>query len=258
MLSCEECREALSARLDGEDDPVESSAVDAHLADCPDCRDWTETAARVTRLARTSSVGSPITLDDKILAAAPGPGRARIALALRGLLGALGAVQLVLGVVQITDGARSQSLHGSHILPGVGPGHLWHESAAWNVALGVGFLWIALRRTRPTGLLPTLTMFVGLLTLLSANDVLADRVDLRRLLSHGFVVAGYLIIVALSRPALDPGPPPADGRDHRPRWRVSFDEPESPATRPPLRLLPPTTVARAWHDRPARRRGLAA
>lgn len=251
MLSCEQIREALSARLDGEADPAESVAVDAHLADCPGCRDWSEAAARVTRLARTSTVDSLVQVDDQVLAAAPGPGRARLTLALRGALGALGVVQLLLGVVQITDGARTQAVHTAHFLPGVGPGHLWHESAAWNVALGVGFVWIALRRTRPTGLLPTLTMFVGLLTLLSANDILTDRVDVQRLSSHGFVVAGYLIIVALSRPALDPGPPPADGRDRRPRWRVTFDEPEPPAARPSLRLVPPPPVARAWHDRAA-------
>lgn len=251
MLSCESYREALSARLDGEDDPADIPAVEAHLAACPGCREWNDAAARVTRLARTGAVGPEIALDDEVLDAAPGPGRARAALALRGLLGALGVGQFLLGVVQITGGARTSVLHASQHVAGVGPGHLWHESAAWNLALGVGFVWIALRRARPTGLLPTLTMFVGVLTLLSANDMLVDRVDVQRLLSHGFVVAGYLIIVLLSRPALDPGPPPADGRDRGPRWRVRFDEPEPPAARPPLRLLPAPSVANLRRDRAA-------
>ena len=43
------------------------------------------------------------------------------------------------------------------------PGHLWHESAAWNVAVGAAFLFIALRRNRPSGLVPMLTAFVGML-----------------------------------------------------------------------------------------------
>lgn len=251
MVSCEDYREALSARLDGEDDPAERGAVDAHLAGCPACRAWSDAAALVTRLARTGPVGREIEIRDEVLDAAPGPGRARTAIALRGLLGALGAVQFLLGAVQIAGAASTHPLHDLESVTGVGPGHLWHESAAWNVALGVGFVWIALRRTRPTGLLPTLTMFVGVLALLSANDVLAGRVDLGRLLSHGFVAAGYAIILVLSRPALDPGPPPAAGGDRGSRWRVSFDEPEAPAVRPPLRLLAPPPVARARPDRAA-------
>lgn len=251
MVSCEDYREALSARLDGEDDPAERAPVDAHLADCPTCREWQDAAARVTRLARTSSVGPAIELRDDLLAAVPGPGRARAGVALRVLLGVLGVVQFLLGAAQIAGSSSTHPLHDLDAVAGVGPGHLWHESAAWNVALGVGFAWIALRRARPIGLLPTLSMFVGALALLSANDVLVGRVDLPRLLSHGFVAAGYLIILVLSRPALDPGPPPAGDRDRGSRWRVSFDEPEAPAERPPLRLLTPLPPAQARHDRAA-------
>ncbi|GAB3827182.1 hypothetical protein [Dactylosporangium cerinum] len=117
------------------------------------------------------------------------------------LLGAFGAAQFVLGIAQVTSGATATELHGS------GSGHLWHESAAWNVAIGAGFGWIASRRGRPAGALPMLTAFVALLALLSVNDVLAGRVETERLLSHGFVLAGYAIVVALTRPALDPDRP---------------------------------------------------
>lgn len=41
-MACEASLEAVSARLDGELDEVEAVALDAHLAECPDCR---ETAA---------------------------------------------------------------------------------------------------------------------------------------------------------------------------------------------------------------------
>ena len=56
------------------------------------------------------------------------------------------------------------------------PGHVWNESAAWNVAVGAGYLFIALRRTRPVGLVPMLTAFVGMLLLLSVNDLTGGRV----------------------------------------------------------------------------------
>jgi predicted anti-sigma-YlaC factor YlaD len=234
-VECEQYREALSARLDGEDDPAERHAVDAHLTICPECRSWMDNAAVVTRLARTSLVSTGPDLDEQLLAAAPGPGRLRVAITLRVLLGALGAVQFVLGAAQIAGIAGTQHLHD---LTGttVPPNHLWHESAAWNVALGAGFAWIALRRTRPVGIVPTLTAFVAVLTLLSANDMIVGRVDVSRILSHGFILAGYLIILALTRPALDPGEPPHQRQPGPSRWRVRQDADDATPV-PPLRLV---------------------
>ena len=78
-----------------------------------------------------------------------------------------------------------------------------------------------------------LTAFVVLLVLVSADDLLQGQVDRTRLLSHGTVLAGYLVMLALARPGLDFGDPPA-GRRSGSRWRVRFDDAE-PAT--PLRLL---------------------
>lgn len=234
-VGCEQYREALSAWLDGEDDPAERHVVEDHLAGCTECREWVDSAATVTRLARTSLVGTVPELDERLLAAAPGPGRLRLAITLRVLLGVLGAVQFVLGAAQIAGIAGTRHLHD---LSGttVPANHLWHESAAWNVAIGAGFAWIALRRTRPVGILPTLTAFVAVLTLLSANDMIVGRVDVSRILSHGFIVAGYLIILALTRPALDPGEPPQRRQPGPSRWRASFDTDEATPL-PPLRLV---------------------
>ncbi|MEZ0053888.1 putative anti-sigma-YlaC factor YlaD [Mycobacterium sp. MAA66] len=39
-MECEIAREALSARMDGEREPVPTGRVDEHLASCPDCRRW--------------------------------------------------------------------------------------------------------------------------------------------------------------------------------------------------------------------------
>ena len=38
MISCERCEELLSARLDGELTPEDAHLLEAHLAQCPDCR----------------------------------------------------------------------------------------------------------------------------------------------------------------------------------------------------------------------------
>ena len=230
-MGCEDCREALSARLDGEDQPDERARVDAHLAACAACRRWLDDAARVTRLVRVHLVSPPpMAVEVGALARR----RPRLVKLLRVTLGAFGAAQFVLGIAQVGDATSTGHTEGTTL------GHLWHESAAWNVAIGAGFAWIALRRVRPSGALPMLSAFVGLLTLLSVNDITAGRVDTVRLLSHGFVVAGFAIVLALTRPSLDPGLPPP-GRQGPPwRWRTrrpdTVDAPAAAAP-PPLRLI---------------------
>jgi hypothetical protein len=132
------------------------------------------------------------------------------------------------------------------------PGHLWHESAAWNVAVGASYLFIALRRSRPSGLVPMLTAFVGMLLLLSVNDLTAGRVDSTRLISHCFVIVGYLLVVGLSRmPDRFATPPGARARGGS-GWRARFadetgDTEAVPAFRPGLRLVPRGPMT-AEHD----------
>jgi predicted anti-sigma-YlaC factor YlaD len=153
-----------------------------------------------------------IDVTEAVLPAAPGRGRGRLAVALRLLLGALGLAQLVLGLLQVTmfRSAETSTLHGTTV-DGATPGHLWHESAAWNVAIGAGFLWVATRRGRPVGIVPVLTVFLAALVMLSAGDVIAGEVAGARLASHGFVLTGYLIVLALSRASLDLAPPGGRG-----------------------------------------------
>jgi predicted anti-sigma-YlaC factor YlaD len=265
-MGCEQWREALSAQLDGEETVVGQAETDVHLSRCSDCRHWLDRAATVTRLARTSVVTHRPDLVETVLGALAPPGglagtaagvpataavgfpaetaatatgvpswRGRLTTLLRAALGLLGAVQLVLGLAQIGGGTSGAHTHAAGGLTATS-GHLWHESAAWNVAIGAGFLFVAVRRSRPAGLLPTLSVFVAMLVLVSVNDLIAAMVEPARLVSHGFVLAGYLIIVALSRPALDPSRPPSDNRPERPAWQVRFSGAD-PQTPPKLRLV---------------------
>jgi predicted anti-sigma-YlaC factor YlaD len=250
FMACERWREMLSAQLDGEDDPADRVLVEEHLAGCAGCRSWFEQAALVNRLTRTA-VPVP-DLGDRILAtlpaaAAPRPRfawlaplfeRVSPATVLFLALAVVGAVQLILGLDQIGGGV----LAGGHVHTGVDAtsGHLSHESAAWNVAVGAGYLFIALRRSRPTGLVPMLTAFVGMLLLLSVNDLTGDRVDGDRLISHGFVIAGYLLVVALAKVPGGFAAPPGQRADAGSGWRATFadeDEEVTVPARPGLRLV---------------------
>ncbi len=219
-MRCEQVRIALSARLDGEDGPASGSAVDAHVNGCPACARWLDDAAAVTRLLRTNLAPAP-TLEDprfleSVLAAAPGRGWSRGGTALRVALAIVGFAQFVLGVAQVAamGMAASQPVAG-----GMTADHLWHESAAWNIAIGAGYAWIALRRSRPAGVMPMLTAFVGVLLLLSAEDLVTGEVAATALLTHGFVVLGYLILLALRHPGFDVATPPGTRL-----WRLATDD----------------------------------
>ncbi|MFI7068902.1 zf-HC2 domain-containing protein [Micromonospora sediminicola] len=236
-MRCEQWREILSAQLDGEETPAQRVAVNGHLEACADCRRWRDLATEVTRRTRTRLVTSLPELTDVILASAPpkrqrrwgAAARWRTVVALRAVLGVLGTAQVVLGLAQVGGGAA-----GGH-LP-AGGAHLWHESAAWNVAVGAGFVVVAVRRSAAAGTVPLLTAFVAMLGLLSVNDLVTSQVAVPRLASHAFLLAGYAITVLLSRPELRGGEPPASRQQAGSRWRMRLDDADEPA---PPRLVPP-------------------
>lgn len=201
-MSCGDCRDAISARLDGEDLPGESEQVDVHLAGCVGCRAFGERAARVTRLTRTRAAEPVPDLTAAVLAAAPAPVRPWRADAARAGLGAVGIGQLGLAVSGVVAGAGH---HGTVELAGASAVHLSHESSAWNLALAVGFLWAAVGGARVAGLVPVVGAFVGVLAVLSLLDVLDGRVDPARLSTHALVVAGFGLLLVLRRAGDDGG-----------------------------------------------------
>jgi predicted anti-sigma-YlaC factor YlaD len=277
-MACERWREMLSAQLDGEDDPADRARVDEHLVVCAGCREWWDRAATVNRLTRTGVAADVPDLSASILAALSAqtgaspsattsattdphrlvPGwltRRRLATAFYLALAVVGAVQLILGLAQVGGGASGEHLH---VGVDASPAHLWHESAAWNVAVGAGYLFIGLRRNRPAALVPMLTAFVGMLLLLSVNDLTAGRVDGTRLVSHGFVIVGYLLVVALSRVTGDTARPPGARVNGGSGWRASFDDEDQEVAeptplKPALRLVPraPGPLTAEHEERPA-------
>lgn len=65
-LSHEQCRDAVSALLDGEEPPVGDEAVMAHLAACAQCSAWLEAATRVNAGVRNLPVVSS-TLGERVV-----------------------------------------------------------------------------------------------------------------------------------------------------------------------------------------------
>ncbi|WP_037321623.1 zf-HC2 domain-containing protein [Amycolatopsis orientalis] len=192
-MKCETCREALSARLDGETEPAPPEAVDRHVTGCTACRSWLARAERLHRTILLRPAPPVPDLTAVILERTPAPPRdgwpARIALAM------VAIAQLGLAFAQLLGVEDHAAGHGAESLVG----HLSHESSAWNLAVGVGLGWAAVRTKAAAGQLPALTGFVALLLALSAGDLVAGQVTAGRVLTHGLVVAGLVLLFVVNR-----------------------------------------------------------
>lgn len=249
-MSCEDIRIELSARLDGEGDPALKDVVDEHLAGCTACTEWQERADAVTRLARTAAALptpelSPAAMAAVLKAAPIRPAPPKAARWLRVALLAVGLGQFLLGIAQISAYAAADHAHVDPV-GSVTSGHLWHESAAWNVAVGAAMAWLAWRRTRPAALIPVMTAFIAMLTLLTANDALAGRVEASRILSHSLVLTGYVLLLVMNRSRLrDTRPPAAKLRPGHDRVGGHEDDDRPAAMVLPFPVRPPATALSA-------------
>ncbi|KOV87918.1 zf-HC2 domain-containing protein [Nocardia sp. NRRL S-836] len=188
-VDCYTCREALSARLDGEPGGAPADVVDAHLETCTSCQVWHDDAAALTRTLRVRPATPVPDLTAAILDVAPPV----VPPAPRGwtprlLLGGVAVAQLTLGMAQVV-GSTGASAHGGHT-SGVDSSHLFNESTAWNLAIGLGLLWTALRPRATSGMLPVVSAFVAVLVPYSASDLLSGTATVGRVFSHALLVVG--------------------------------------------------------------------
>ncbi|MGW1681129.1 zf-HC2 domain-containing protein [Saccharopolyspora sp. NPDC002376] len=174
--------------MDAEEPQIPAAELDEHLACCAECREWQRGAVELTRRLRIRPAEPVPDLVSGVLAAQPTRRRWP-----RLLLGCVAVCQLLLGLVQATGlVAFGHDDHGASM-----SAHLFNESTAWNMALGVGLLLSAVRPRTASGLLPVLSAFLVVLTGFSVVDLLNDSVPAARLLSHGFLVAGLVLLIVV-------------------------------------------------------------
>ena len=167
-----------------------SASLDQHLATCPDCARWLADATRLTRQVRLSAVDVP-DLSARILADAVLPTRRvlRRRLVLQAALALVAVTQLAIAI---------PSLAGIGVGMPMSP-HVAHESAAWDIAVGVAFLAAAFAPRRAAGLVPLLATFVLVLAVLSVHDLIDGEVTTARELTHLATLAGLMLLVLLDR-----------------------------------------------------------
>jgi predicted anti-sigma-YlaC factor YlaD len=188
-MQCTTYREAISARLDGEPLGVPEQDLDAHLDACPGCAAWADAAATVTRRARLAPAQRVPDLTAAVLTALPDPrrreARRQVALEmLRLALLAMGVAQAVLAWPALAFGGGAMAA----------PMHMTEETGAWNLAVAAAFLAVAAAPRLAAGALPFLGTFAALLTVLTANDLVAGRVPVERAVGHLLLLAGVVLV----------------------------------------------------------------
>lgn len=198
-VDCLTCREALSARIDGEDEPVDATLTDQHLASCAACRSWQARVEQTNRAMRIRQAVPAPDLSAAILGMAVPPQRpqgwwARIALIV------VATAQLTLALSQVV-GVQAAIAVDPH-----NHGHLLNESTAWNLALGIGLLWAAFRSRVTSGLIPVLAGFVLVLVPYAVHDLVNGAVTASRVAGHGLLVIALALLIVINRRYPDPAP----------------------------------------------------
>lgn len=199
--------------MDGELEHALNEQVDAHWEHCPACRTWQAEASALTRSLRVRPATATPDLVAAVLphatgtASASGPtGAARAprrATLARLSLGAVATAQVALGFAQTLG--MGEHVHAGH---GAVSSHLFNESTAWNLALGAGLLWAALRNRSAAGMLPVLSVFLVVLTGFSAYDLTVGAVAAGRVVSHGLLALGLGLLFVVHRASKHDDPSP--------------------------------------------------
>lgn len=205
-MDCDTAREALSARIDGEREPIPTARVDEHLTGCMLCRDWYTAAVEQTQLIRRLAGRAQVAAVRPRDTGPPRPpsGTARSASWARWALGAVGVVQMLLAIAQglgIHMGVPHTAM-GAHVL---------NESTAWSAALGVAMVATAFRPSVAGGVVWVLAAFGAVLSVYVVTDAVAGRVSVDRILTHLPVLAGAALAWLVYRGAVRGGRSPDRG-----------------------------------------------
>jgi predicted anti-sigma-YlaC factor YlaD len=195
-MTCERIRVALSARLDGEDPRLSTTALDEHLADCAGCRAWLTGAQRVDRALRPPADTPDLT--SRVLAAVAADHSAREAAAAT----AAGGRRQILRVAVAVAAVAQLALAVPVLLSGLGVAgdpHISREMASFDIALAVGFALAAWRPQRARAFVPVAFVLAACLAATSVLDMANASTAIIHEAGHLAAVAQAALLWALGR-----------------------------------------------------------
>jgi predicted anti-sigma-YlaC factor YlaD len=192
-MRCAQIRVALSAILDGEEPGLHREEIAAHLAGCEDCRAWRSAAGSITEVVRSAAAPAP-DLTEQVLAAVaadrPAPVRSTAHPGvLRWALGISAVAQLLLALPALVadPNAADSAMHASR------------EMASFDVAVAIGFLFVAGRPAWARALVPVAVALAGCLLLTSTIDVSDGAAQLGHELNHLLAGVQAVLLWLLAR-----------------------------------------------------------
>ena len=188
-MRCDRFREAISARIDGEDPGLPDGTLDAHLGACADCRAWQQQAHVITRRARLGGSFLDHDLSSRVLAAVPdaSTGRRR-RFTQRAGLAAAAAAQLAITVPLLLLGHDHDA----------GP-HAAHELGSFDLALAIAFAVGAVRPALAAGLAWPCAIAAAGLTGTAVIDLIGGQAPGVDEAQHLVAVAGALLLIWQAR-----------------------------------------------------------
>jgi len=188
-MDCDRAREAISARIDGEDPGVPGDAIEAHLETCASCVGWQQRAHTLTRRARLGGPFLDRDLSAQVLAAIPPEpaGRRRAAdhgsMARRAGLAAVAIAQLAITVPLLILGHDHDA--------GV---HAAHELGSFDLALAIAFAVGAVRPALSAGLAWPCSIAAAGLAGTAMADLIAGQTFGADEAQHLIAVAGAVLL----------------------------------------------------------------
>lgn len=188
-MDCDKAREAISARIDGEDSGVPAAELAAHLSGCAACRTWEQRAHAVTRRARLGGAFLDHDLTARVLAAVPpSPARRPRSLARRAALAAVAVAQLAMTVPLLVLGHDHDA--GMHAA---------HELGSFDLALAIAFCVGAIRPALSAGLAWPCCIAAGGLVGTAILDLIGGQTFGADEAQHLIALAGALLLLWQAR-----------------------------------------------------------
>ena len=186
-MRCDQSRDLLSARLDGEATADEQAVLDRHLASCVACTGFAASLAALDRTTRLTPAEPVPDLTAAVMAANPPLARDPRREAARWSLVVVALTQLLLALPELLTGSSGDAVHTTR------------ELGSWSAALAVGLLVAAWQPARAKGMLPLGIALAGVLTLGAVVDVVAGTTAGAGETIHLLEIAGVALLWLLAK-----------------------------------------------------------
>ncbi len=181
-MECLLARELASADLDGQLSASEAAGLAGHLEQCGGCRDWQTRLIDATRRSAVRPAGAEAIVRPSPL---PDPKLARRNRVMRVTLGWAGVLLVAWHVPDMLSA-------GSEIAV-----HLARHQAAFAVALGLAFVFVAVRPERSFGMIPFVATFVAALGVTALVDLVNGSSSLITESRHLLEIGGLAMVWVL-------------------------------------------------------------